>query len=101
METNPPGELPKEEDVQGKVEEPVKVKDNRPGRTGTEKDWIWGGSKFDQIWGGDKFDQPSLEVPMELDESATRQGSEHADEVIPTLMYLWISSSHPFLFVDF
>ena len=40
METNPPWELPKEEDVQGKVEETVKVKDNRPGRTGTEKDWI-------------------------------------------------------------
>ena len=41
VETNPPWELAKEEDVQGKVEEPVKVKDNRPGRMGTDdKDWI-------------------------------------------------------------
>ena len=38
--TNPPGKLAKEEDVQGKVEETVKVKDNWPGSTGTDKDWM-------------------------------------------------------------
>ena len=64
---------------------------------------IWPNLRSSQIWGGDKFDQPSLQVPMELDESSARQGSEHADEVIPTLLYLWISfnSILSFLWISF
>ena len=41
-----------------------------------------------------KLNKPSLQVPMELDESSTRQGSKHADEVIPTLFYPWIIFSN-------
>ena len=42
-----------------------------------------------------KLNKPSLQVPMKLDESSTRQGSKHAYEVIPTLLYPSINSSNP------
>ena len=46
VETNPPWEVPKEEDVKSKVQETMKIKHNWPGSTGTDNKWMKFRSKF-------------------------------------------------------